>query len=79
MPTPEDVREPESVIYSGCRVVWSTWDGGRFGRKRRREHVLDDVIVTVKGDWATVRLPDGRTMRKNIGGNWFRIRYGEQR
>jgi hypothetical protein len=60
----------ESRIYEGCRVQWRQW----YGFPERPwcvERVEDGCEVEVRGSMATVRLPDGKTIRKRVTSRGF--------
>lgn len=60
-------------IHEHCRVEWLEWDGS-LRRPTCIECAAEDCRVEVKGQTATVALPDGRTFRKRLATRGFSFR-----
>lgn len=60
-------------VYTNCRVEWIEWSG-TLSRPRATERVAEGCTVSVKGQTATVTLPDGSTLTKRLTTRGFRFR-----
>ncbi|MBB2154797.1 hypothetical protein HLH33_00485 [Gluconacetobacter diazotrophicus] len=56
------------VVHAGCTVKWLEWGDSFIGgvRKRPVRCLVGDCTVSVKGQLATITLPDGKTFRKKL-------------
>jgi len=63
-------RKVKPNIYRNCRVEWIDWIGTRRHPKAI-ERVAEGCTVAIKGQTATITLPDGTTFRKRLGANGF--------
>lgn len=61
-----NARAPrEAVTYQDVTVEWLEWSGSRKHPKAT-ERTAGGCTVTIKGQMATITLPDGGTMRKRL-------------
>ena len=64
------------VVHEGQTVTWLEWGGTRKHPKADK-CTLAGCIVTVKGNTATVKQPDGRTFQKRLTTRGFSFRADE--
>jgi len=68
--------EPPGVIYDNASVEWLEWSGTR-AHPRAKECKAEGCTVVVKGQTATVTLPDGGKLVKRLSTRGFNF-YGKQ-
>lgn len=61
-----------SVTHINCRVEWIEWTG-TLKRPHATERTAEGCLVTVKGQTATIALPDGKIFTKRLTTNGFRF------
>jgi hypothetical protein len=66
------------VVRVGCTVKWLEWGDSFLGgvRKRPVERLVGDCMVSVKGQLATITLPNGKTFRKKLNSAGFSFHGG---
>ena len=63
-------KETETKVYKNCRVEWLEW-GGTKNHPTCKKMTADNCVVTVKGQTAEVKTPDGKIFIKRLYTNGF--------
>lgn len=66
-------KKSAPVIHTNCRVEWLEWSGS-IKHPRANECSADGCTVMVKGQTATVTLPNGNSFIKRLSTNGFSFR-----
>jgi hypothetical protein len=67
-------RKSAPVVHVGCTVRWSEWETPFVVTKKMERsvnHRVSGCTVSVKGQFATITLPDGKTFRKRLNSAGF--------
>ena len=62
--------KPVGVLHTHCEVFWLEW-GGTVKHPKATERAATGCAVLVKGQTATVTLPDGSTLVKRVATRGF--------
>lgn len=65
-----NAAKPSAVAHTGCLVRWIEWSG-TLKRPTATHCEAEGCAVVVKGQTATVTLPDGRTLTKRLSTSGF--------
>lgn len=66
-------QKSDGIIHENCKVEWLEWAGTRNHPKATRQ-TADGCTVSVKGQTATITLPDGKSFVKRLKTNGFSFR-----
>lgn len=67
-------KKEQPVVYKNCKVEWLDWSGGTLKRPVAEEMIELGCTVSVKGQTATITLPNGRTLIKRLKTRGFSFR-----
>lgn len=57
-------------VFTNCRVEWIEW-GGSLKHPKATKMAAEGCTVSVKGQTASITLPDGKTLTKRLTTNGF--------
>lgn len=62
----------DAAIHHGCTVEWIEWSGTR-NYPRADERRAENCTIAIKGQTATITLPDGATLTKRLKTRGFKV------
>lgn len=70
-------KKAAPIVHTGCTVEWLEWlSAFDSSKKEYKKHRVAGCTVSVKGQFASITLPDGTTFRKKIGAAGFSFNVG---
>lgn len=63
-------RKVKERSYENCDVYWVTYTGDKLHR-RAHHHAATGCHIVIRNMIATITMPNGSTMKKNIGRSGF--------
>lgn len=71
-------KDETSKLIENANIQWIEW-GGSFKQPEPHKKHAEGVQITIKGSFANIEFPDGRTMKKKIDAKGFYFWQGSEK